>query len=400
MSVWRLTLVHAAAGMHQHLRVLERVRVRARVRELKTERRYLPLLLLLAFAWLLPFPLHAQPDPLADSSFHHEALVVDLHVDPLLWNEALWRERKVRRRAGMVDEPKMRRGGLDVAVLGLVSQGLPLIGGWKPFTWWRGYPAVARRSAWASLEYQVEQVTQWVHHPGAKVQLVRSAAELAQAGARGQAALMLGVEGLRGLDGRLDRIQQLKKWGVLYAGPVHLSANTLGGSSFPLAGTGGLTPWGKQVIQALEAEGIWIDLAHLSRQAFWETLALTRGPVICSHTGVAGVTPHWRNLDDLQLRAIAARGGLVGILAAPQYLGGRGLERVVAHMLHAVRIMGAEHVALGSDLDGFVVAPRELPDISQLPRLTQALLEAGLTPEQVRGILGGNFERLLRQHRP
>lgn len=392
MSVQRMAWVYATTGMYQLMRV--------RVRVLTTELRSLPYLLLMAFYFFLPQPLHAQPDDPTHSSFHHEALVVDLHVDPLLWNEALWQERKVRRRAGMVDEPKMRRGGLDVAVLGLVSQGLPLIGGWKPFTWWRGYPAVARRSPWASLEYQVEQVKTWVHHPGAKVQLVYSAAELDQARARGQAALMLGVEGLRGLEGRLERIQQLKQWGVLYAGLVHLSANRLGGSSFPLAGTGGLTPWGKQVIQALEAEGIWIDLAHLSRQAFWETLALSRGPVICSHTGVAGVTPHWRNLDDLQLRAIAERGGLVGILAAPQYLGGRGLERVVAHMLHAVRVMGAEHVALGSDLDGFVVAPRELPDISQLPRLTQALLEAGLTPAQVKGILGGNFERLLRQTRP
>lgn len=398
MSVRRLYTSEAVGSLRQLLRQHQLQRQLLLLRQLL---RLVPSLLLSQLL-LLPCASAQTLTPTLSEleRFHRAAYVVDLHVDPLLWNEPLWQERKVRRRAGLVDAPKLSRGGVDAAVLGLVSQGLPLIGGWRPFTWWRGYPAQARRSPWAALEYQVQQVRAWESRPGASVRLVRTAGELAQARAQGQVALMLGVEGLRGLEGDLERIQQLKSWGVLYAGPVHLSANTLAGSSFPWAGTGGLTSWGRTVIRTLERAGIWIELAHLSPKAFWETLAETQGPVLCSHTGVAGVTPHWRNLDDAQLRAIAERGGLVGILAAPQYLGGGGLERVVAHILHAVRVMGAEHVAIGSDLDGFIVPPRELSDISQLPRLTQALLEAGLNPAEVQGILGGNFERMLRRHRP
>jgi len=333
-------------------------------------------------------------------AFHQQAVVADLHVDPLLWGEDLAVERRVRRRAGMVDWAKMKRGGLDVAVFGLVTRGLPIINGFRLFTLWRGWPGLARRSPWEAAQYQLRSLDQYLQRSGGQVVRVSDEAALQQALARGQQAVMLGVEGAHALDGELSRVDALARAGVLYMGPVHLAGNALAGSSYPRAGTGGVTAYGWQVIRAMERAGIWIDLAHLSPTAFWEVVRGTTGPLLCSHTGVSGVFPHWRNLDDDQLRAIAARDGLIGIMAAPEFLGGRGLEVYLTHIRHAVAVVGINHVAIGSDLDGFIVSSNGLPDVSRLPNLTRLLLLSGYTAEEVRGLMGGNFVAMLHRFRP
>lgn len=339
-----------------------------------------------------------SPDDLA--RFHHDAVVVDLHVDPLLWNEDLSRERRVRRRSGMVDWPKMKRGGLDVAVMGIVTHGLPVINGWRLFTWFKGWPKAARRSPWQSTQFQLACLERWIGASNGSVVRLAAADALDAVIGSGKRGVMLGVEGAQALEGAVSRVETLAAQGVLYMGRVHLTGNALAGSSYPHAGTGGVTQYGWQVIRAMEKAGIWIDLAHLSPRAFWEVMNGTTGPVLSSHTGISAVFPHWRNLDDEQLRAIAARDGMVGIMAAPDFLGGRSLEHFLAHLHHAVKIMGINRVGIGSDLDGFIVSSDQLKDVSAVPNLTRLLLLAGYRPEEVQGLLGGNFVRMLRRFRP
>jgi membrane dipeptidase len=137
-----------------------------------------------------------------------------------------------------------------------------------------------------------------------------------------------------------------------------------------------------------------MDCAHLNEPGRREALALAKRPAIISHTGVKGVFNHPRNVSDESLRALAKNGGVVGIMFAPVFLGGKrkgSVGDVVRHIRHVIDLIGPRHVAVGSDLDGFIPStPRGLEDMAALPALTRALLESGLDQTIVRGVLGQN----------
>jgi membrane dipeptidase len=114
-----------------------------------------------------------------------------------------------------------------------------------------------------------------------------------------------------------------------------------------------------------------------------------------SHTGVLGVHAHWRNIDDEQLRAVADKGGCVGIIFARRYLGSASIDAVVDHLLHVIDVAGEDVPALGSDFDGFVVPPDGLEDVAALPNLTVALSRRGVGAGVLEKILGGNVLRVL-----
>ena len=160
-----------------------------------------------------------------------------------------------------------------------------------------------------------------------------------------------------------------------YLGLLHFSTNAAG---FPAYGKGrdddaGLTDFGVSVVQRCNDLGVIVDLAHINRRGFFHALEQTRGPVIVSHTGVAGVQAHWRNLPDDQIRAVADRGGVVGIMFAPRFLGRDGVDAVVDHIEHVVRVAGEDTPALGSDWDGVIIPTKGLRDSSELPNLLDAL---------------------------
>jgi membrane dipeptidase len=116
-----------------------------------------------------------------------------------------------------------------------------------------------------------------------------------------------------------------------------------------------------------------------------------------SHTGVLGAFDHWRNIDDAQLRAVADKGGVVGVIFCPRYVGGDGLEPVVHHLKHILDVVGEDAPALGSDWDGFIIPTRELADPRGLPLLTDALLRAGISERTIGKILRGNVMRVLAE---
>jgi membrane dipeptidase len=327
---------------------------------------------------------------------HRDAVVADLHIDPLLWN----RDLRTGSKRGDVDLPRLEAGGVDVPVFGIVTAGLPIIGGFRLFTWWYDWKPGARRTPWAAALDQLARLDALVAGSDGKMMLARSADDVEAALEGGRMAAMIGVEGAHAIDGDVSRVRTLHERGVLYMGPVHLSANELGGASFPVGHRGGLTDYGRRVVAEMERVGMFIDTAHLSEAAFWEVVRTTKGPILCSHTGIYGVEPSWRNLKDDQLKAIADRGGVIGIMLATNFMGGKSVRRWVDHVKHAVAVAGIDHVALGSDFDGFIPVPTDCPDISYLPRLTAALLEAGFSPEEARKIMGGNFVAMLHRFRP
>jgi membrane dipeptidase len=194
----------------------------------------------------------------------------------------------------------------------------------------------------------------------------------------------------------LSRVERFAHRGVRSIGFLHFSANDAG---YPAYGRGrrdqdGLTAWGFELVRRCEAAGVLVDLAHINRRGFLDACAVATKPPIVSHTGVLGAFEHWRNIDDTQLRAVAEKGGVVGVVFYPRYLGGDGLEPVVRHFRHILDVVGEDTPALGSDWDGFIIPTRELADPRGLPLLTDALLAAGLSERTLSKVLRENALRI------
>jgi membrane dipeptidase len=239
--------------------------------------------------------------------------------------------------------------------------------------------------------------------------IVRDHAEYRAARASGQHAVLLAIQGGNALDRDLEALEHLGDW-VLRVTLVHLTRSRLGGSSAPqllAAGPEGLSAHGRAYVQALNARRVFVDLAHIGRRAFFDALEVhdPSQPALVTHTGVSGAFPHWRNIDDEQLRAVAATGGVVGVIYNGGYLSGRYLSGgrasdIVRHLEHIVQCVGPDVPALGSDWDGLIIPPADMRTCLELPRLVQAMLDRKFSPELIRNILGGNFLRAFERLRP
>jgi membrane dipeptidase len=227
-------------------------------------------------------------------------------------------------------------------------------------------------------------------------------AEYRAATAAGLHAAFVGLQGGNAISRTLEPLQALDPRRLLRVTLTHLSSSWLGQTSSPAGRRDeGLGPHAGDLISLLNERRILVDLAHINRKGFFEALELHERalPPVVTHTGVSRVRPHWRNLDDEQLRAIADRGGTVGIMNHTPFLapglGRTTLDGVGDHVLHVVRTVGEDHVSLGSDWDGAIVTPRDMPTCLELPRLVDALLRRGMTPCATRKLLGTNFLRVL-----
>jgi len=314
---------------------------------------------------------------------------VDLHADTLMWTRWLGYDLHARHTpplplaafGGHVDIPRMREGGMAAQFFGLVS--LPLRE--------RG-SGLAR-----AVEEQIDALIEAIDRRPGALSLVKRADEIRACEREGRVAALLGIEGAHALEGDLDRVDHFARRGVRYLGLLHFSANEAG---FPAYGRGrkddrGLTAWGRELVGRCEAADMLVDLSHLNRRGFLDVCEMATRPPIVSHTGVLGAFEHWRNIDDAQLRAVADKGGCVGVIFCPRYVGGDGLGPVVKHMLHILDVVGEDVPALGSDWDGFIVPTSPLKDPTGLPRLTEALLAAGVSERVIGKILRLNVLRVL-----
>ncbi len=187
---------------------------------------------------------------------------------------------------------------------------------------------------------------------------------------------------------------------------IHLTNSDLGGSNSPNGGNKGITDLGREFVQRCNAKRVLVDLAHSSKATFWDALDCHSAelPPIVSHTGVEGVRPHWRNVDDDQLRAIGDRGGVVGIMYQSHFLAPVwttcARSAIVDHLAHVIDVVGEDVPAIGTDYDGMITPPHDLPDVTHHPLLVQDMLDRGWTAERIQKILGRNYLRVVRAIRP
>jgi membrane dipeptidase len=327
---------------------------------------------------------------------HASVPVADAHADALMWN----RDLNVRSTEGHVDFPRLAEAGVKLQCFPLVTRGLPFVGGFELFARWRGYPPSARAGEWARGLFQLELLERDCRASGGTAVFTTTREQLAGNLAGGRLSAIAGVEGGHVLEGRVDRVEELYGRGVRFMGLTHLSNNELGGSSFRFAPELDLTPLGREVLDACAAVGMVVDVAHASRSALKTLFAQPRARLFCSHTGCAAATPSWRNLEDADLRVLADRGGVIGIMFAPQFVGARTVEAVAAHMAHAVDVVGEDAVCFGSDFDGFIRLPRGMRDVTGLPLLTDALLRRGMPTSRVEKLVGRNLVRFFSDMLP
>lgn len=326
----------------------------------------------------------------AARALHDEHPAIDLHADTLMWSRWIGYDMHKAHEpplpfaalGGHVDLPRMREGGMGAQFFGLVS--LPLA----------DRPRGMARTCFEQIDALDRQI---LVRPG-KMRLVKKAHEIEQCRAEGVIAALLGIEGAHALEGDLDNVAKFARRGVRYIGFLHFSSNEAG---FPAYGRNmreeGLTRWGHELVEACEENGVIVDLAHINKHGFLDACQAAKKPPIVSHTGVLGAFEHWRNIDDAQLRAVADKGGVVGVIFCPRFVGGDGLAPVVKHLKHIVDVVGEDAPALGSDWDGFIVPTAPLKDPRGLPLLTDALLEAGFSKTAVGKILRENAMRVLAE---
>jgi membrane dipeptidase len=279
-----------------------------------------------------------------------------------------------------VDVPRAKRGGLTGAMWSITT---------NP---WRSAQARAR-----ALEQNVLRLTQSLE-AGGHVQVVRTRQEYLGARAHGRHAAMLAVQGGNAFDADT---RVLPSGAIVRVTLVHMTNSAVGSTSSPLrlGRDRGLGHMGAELVERANAARVFVDLAHISPQGFWDAVKVhdRTQPLIVTHTGVSAVHPSWRNIDDRQLRAIADTGGVIGVVFHGQYLSGHffggPLQAVVRHLAHVVDVAGEDAAAIGSDWDGLIIPPKELRSCAHLPRLVQALLEHGLSERVIQKLLGENFLR-------
>ncbi|WP_437733334.1 dipeptidase [Sorangium sp. So ce1335] len=350
-------------------------------------------------------PPPAAPDQRA-LALHQGLWVADLHADSLMWNRSL-NERNER---GHVDVPRLIEGGVALQAFTIVSQvpwdmNLESNSGTSDLT---ALLFVAERwplRTWTSLLeralYQAERLHAAALDSGGKLRVIRTRGELTryiEARARDprQTAGFLGLEGAQVLEGKLENVQRLFDAGFRMMAPSHFFDTEVGGSAHGEQ-KHGLLPFGRQVIAEMERLGMLVDLAHASPQTIDDVLAVATKPVVFSHTGVLGTCDSPRNISDAALDRTAAAGGVVGIGFFESATCGADLASIVRAIRYTVDRIGVDHVALGSDFDGFVETPI---DASQMASLTEALLGAGFSEDQIRAIMGLNVQRVLSQVLP
>lgn len=314
----------------------------------------------------------------AVSRLHREAILVDLHSDTLLDVASGKRDISRRGTSGHIDLPRLREGGVDVQVFAAFI-----------------HPREAERGLARAMEL-LDAFDRLVNLHADVLGRALTVADIEHLGRSGKVAAVLSIESGDAVQGNPANVDRL------YARGVRIMSLTWNNSTALADGTleqrhGGLTPVGRRTLARMAALGIVVDVSHLSEKSFWDVLEATRGPVVATHSNAAGLTPHVRNLTDEQLRALAGRGGLVGVNYYPAFTGGATLTHVLAHIDYLVRIVGADHVGLGSDFDGFAQTVDGLEDVSQLPNLTAGLLARGYSHGDIKKILGANALRVFRE---
>ena len=334
-------------------------------------------------------------------ALHKTLNIADLHSDTLLWQRDLTQAAT----RGHVDLPRLEAGNVALQVFSSVTktpknQNYDSNGADTDNITLLAFGQLQPPRTWSSLLerslYHAQKADRAITASQGRMVAITSAAQiqgLQAARARGvkTVGLLLSIEGLHNLEGKRENLGKLYNAGFRMAGLTHFFDNELAGSMHGLK-KGGLTPLGRQIVGDMEARGMIVDIAHASHQSVAEILAMAKRPVVSSHGGVQATCKVNRNLTDDEIRGVARTGGVIGIGywdAAVCDLSPASIAKAIKHVRDLVSI---DYVGLGSDYDGSTTVAF---DTSNLALVTQALIDAGFSDEDIAKVMGGNVLRLL-----
>jgi membrane dipeptidase len=412
-----------------------------------TPRRFLPVAITLAMAACARAPRTSTPAPASSRSMsipevspralrvYREAYVIDTHNDMpsrILddgYDPDVRHPPGFRPTEGNTDFPRLVESGMTAEFMSA----------------WVDAPYAVRPGASLARALQhIETIHAFVDRHPDRLLFATTAADVRRAKAEGKVAILIGVEGGHAIEGSLEHLRELYARGARYLTLTWNNGNAWAGSSIGVDGTrsGGLTPFGREVVHEMNRLGMLVDLSHVSDSTFYDAIAVAAVPVIASHSSARALSDVPRNLTDDQLRAIARNGGVVNVNFYSRFIDSRyraDIERVeetvraaraaaraagedsttaakriatlqdsltaaitptpfsvlIDHIDHIAKVAGVDHVGLGSDFDGVSALPLGMEDVTRLPRIAQALLDRGYSDDDVKKILGGNMLRVM-----
>ena len=321
---------------------------------------------------------------------HDTSIILDSHCDtPMFFtddrkeNITLFGTRSDR---VLVNLPKMTEGRLDASIMvAYLPQGER-----TP----EAYKAVA-----AKTDRLLTQIEEIVEANSNRVGLAETGQDILRLKAQGKKAILRGIENGYAIGKDLSLLRHFKQRGIVYMTLCHNGDNDICDSARGGAEHGGLSPFGREVVQEMNRLGILVDMSHAAETSFYDALELSQVPIVCSHSSARALCDHPRNLTDNQMRALAKAGGVAQTTVYHGFLRKDGQATVVdaiEHLCHAARIMGVEHVGLGTDFDGDGGVPG-LADASEIINFTRHLLHRHFSEQDISLIMGGNFLRVMEQ---
>ncbi len=374
----------------------------------------------------------AQAGSLDDPiSIHRRAIAIDMHADTpqrLLDEKVDLQERLAD---GHFDSVRAREGGLDAQFFSIWVEPQLFGGG--------GQTAMKRADDQIAAVHALAE-----QHPETWA-FATSAADIRRIVSQEKLAALTGLEGGYAIDEKLANVERYYQMGVRYMSPAWTISTSWAGSSGDSVGqTRGLNDFGKQVIREMNRLGMMVDVSHVSDKTFWDIVNTSTKPVIATHSGCRAIANVPRNLTDEMIRALAKTGGVVNVIFYPEHLEPGwsekkklvdaeiapqvqraseeeqgdvahkklardrvrreefaqrlppvGVKRLADHIDHVVKLVGIDHVGIGSDFDGVQSTLSDLADVSELPNLTRELLRRGYSASDIEKILGGNMLRVM-----
>ena len=311
--------------------------------------------------------------------------IIDGHTDYVLSLLETGRDFLTESDSGHVDLPRARRGNVAAMLSAVFIRDAYLPG-----------------QALARTLRAVDRLLETIAASGGRMQLVTNVAELERCLRDGTFGAILHFEGAEAIDPEFAVLRLGYRLGLRSLGLTWSRPNIYAEGVGPEDRGRGLTQLGRALVRACNELGVLLDVSHLNDAGFWDVIEFSTQPVVASHSNCRALCPVPRNLTDEQIRALAAKGGLLGINFHVGFLRA-GAERpedvslgdVIAHIDHVAELVGVDYVAFGSDFDGATM-PRDLPDVAALPRLVEALLRHGYDDAAVSKICYENWLRVFR----
>lgn len=375
-------------------------------------------------------PSTAKTDPML---IHRRAIIVDMHADTV--QRVVDENTDIDQLSdkGHLDAVRAKEGGLDAQFFSI----------WVEPDLFGGGGATAMKRA----DVQIEAVKDLAAKHPETWELATTAGDIRRAAASGKIAALMGLEGGYAIDEKIENVKRYYDMGVRYMSPAwSVSTSWAGSSGDEIGRTRGLNDFGKQVVREMNRLGMMVDVSHLSDKTFWDVVSTSTKPVVATHSACRAITNVPRNLTDDMIVALAKTGGVVNVIFYPEHIepgwsdkkkkvdaeiaslvqrasdeekGSAAqkklardrvraeeylkrlppvyVSRIVDHIDHIVKLVGIDHVGVGSDFDGVQAVPADLRSVADLPNLTKELLKRGYSEGDIDKILGGNMLRVMEE---